>query len=101
MSSLGRFGTFVSASEYTPRTAGIPPSHSERYYCPHNKRLAVLSEGCWETFRDVEVGEGKPVEVAAVSRQEAPPETDNYRSGEANPGGMAAGLDRAVVPDHP
>ncbi len=26
---------------------------SERYYCPHNKRLAVLSEGCWETFRDV------------------------------------------------
>ncbi len=26
---------------------------SERYYCPHSKRLAVLSEGCWETFRDV------------------------------------------------
>ncbi len=30
---------------------------SERYYCPHNKRLAVLSEGCWETFRDVLLGE--------------------------------------------
>ncbi len=27
---------------------------SERYYSPHNKRLAVLSEGCWETFRDVQ-----------------------------------------------
>ncbi len=27
---------------------------SERYYCPHNKQLAVLSEGCWETFRDVQ-----------------------------------------------
>ncbi len=26
---------------------------SERYYCLHNKRLAVLSEGCWGTFRDV------------------------------------------------
>ncbi len=32
---------------------------SERYYCPHDKRLAVLSEGCWETFRDVEAGEMK------------------------------------------
>jgi len=30
---------------------------SERYYCPHYKRLAVLSEGCWETFRDVLSGE--------------------------------------------
>jgi len=30
---------------------------SEWYYCPHNKRLAVLSEGCWETTRDVEADE--------------------------------------------
>ena len=28
--------------------------HPERYYCPHRKRLAVLTDGCWETFRDVE-----------------------------------------------
>ena len=27
--------------------------NAERYYCEHNKRLAVFSEGCWETFRDV------------------------------------------------
>ncbi len=27
----------------------------ERYYFhPHNKQLTVFSEGCWETFRDVE-----------------------------------------------
>jgi len=30
---------------------------SERYYCPHIRRLAVLSEGCWETFRDVGLDE--------------------------------------------
>ncbi len=24
---------------------------SERYYCEHNKRQAVFSEGCWETSR--------------------------------------------------
>ncbi len=38
------------------RTVDIPPDsgNSERYYCPHNKRLAVLSEGCWETIKNVQ-----------------------------------------------
>ena len=27
---------------------------SERYFCEHSKRLAVFSEGYWETIRDVE-----------------------------------------------
>jgi hypothetical protein len=27
---------------------------SERYFCEHNKRLAVFSERYWETARDVE-----------------------------------------------
>ena len=26
---------------------------AERYYCPHNRRLPVVTEGCWETFWDV------------------------------------------------
>ena len=26
---------------------------SERYYCEHNKRLAVYQNGYWETFKDV------------------------------------------------
>jgi hypothetical protein len=32
---------------------------SERYYCEHNKRLAVYEDGYWETFRDVEAAEAE------------------------------------------
>jgi hypothetical protein len=32
---------------------------SERYYCPHNKRLAVYQDGYWETARDVEPDEAE------------------------------------------
>ncbi len=42
----------------------------DRYYCPHNRRLAVLSEGCWETFRDVETGEITLEEVLTELAQE-------------------------------
>jgi hypothetical protein len=41
---------------------------SERYYYPHNKRLAVLKNGCWETFRDVEPDEGSPAVGVGVCR---------------------------------
>ncbi len=30
---------------------------SEKYFCEHNKRLAVYQGGYWETFRDVESDE--------------------------------------------
>ena len=35
--------------------------HPEKYYCPHNKRLAVHKNGYWETFMDVESASDDPL----------------------------------------
>ncbi len=61
---LGSVGsTHAQHSESDGFQTGIPgicdecfeeQKPSERYYCPHNKRLVVFGEGWWETFRDVE-----------------------------------------------